>query len=260
MISKLHNRLGTAGMVVAIVALVAALGGTAFAAQQALNGKQKKEVEKIAKKFAGKDGAPGAPGVAGPAGLAGPKGDPGAPGAPGAKGATGVTGVTGTTGATGATGTKGATGVTGVTGTTGATGPVGPTLPSGVTETGTWAMTQPAAGTAAFHEFSFPIPLATAPTGVFVTVDEIESGAGATAGCPWDGETGLPTADAGKLCVYGLVQEGGTVGQFFHPAAEEFFGELEGFLENGAGATGAVVLFGCGTGCKQMGVWAVKAP
>ena len=49
MISKLHNRLGTAGFVVAIIALVAALSGGAYAAQQAnLSKQQKKEVKKIA--------------------------------------------------------------------------------------------------------------------------------------------------------------------------------------------------------------------
>ena len=55
MFSKLHERLGTAGFVVAIVALVAALAGTAFAAA-GLNGKQKKEV-KIRQAVRGKPGS-----------------------------------------------------------------------------------------------------------------------------------------------------------------------------------------------------------
>jgi hypothetical protein len=92
MFSKLHERLGTAGFVVALVALVAALAGTAFAAA-GLNGTQKKEVKKIAKKFAGKNGATGPQGPVGPSGAAGASGkngadgQAGAPGAPGAPGA-----------------------------------------------------------------------------------------------------------------------------------------------------------------------------
>ena len=43
MFAKLHNRFGTAGLVVAVVALIAALAGTAIAAG-GLNAKQKKEL------------------------------------------------------------------------------------------------------------------------------------------------------------------------------------------------------------------------
>ena len=71
MFSRMHNKLGTAGLLVAIVALVFAMVGGAYAAKGALTGKQKKEVEKIAKKYAGK---PGAQGPQGAAGLVGPKG------------------------------------------------------------------------------------------------------------------------------------------------------------------------------------------
>lgn len=100
MFSKLHERLGTAGLVVAVVALVAALAGTAFAAA-GLNGVQKKEVKKIAKKFAGQDGAPGKPGAQGPtgaqgaAGANGKDGQNGAPGAPGKDGKSVVVGEAG---------------------------------------------------------------------------------------------------------------------------------------------------------------------
>lgn len=74
MFSRIHDKLGTAGLIVAVVALVAALAGTAIAALPALNSKQKKEVRKIARSVAGKAGAPGAPGPAGPAGPAGKDG------------------------------------------------------------------------------------------------------------------------------------------------------------------------------------------
>jgi hypothetical protein len=89
MLSKVHNKLGTAGLVVAIMALVVALGGAAYAALPGLNSKQKKEVKKIAKTVPGKDGAQGPKGDTGPLGpkgdpgQQGPKGDPGAEGPPG---------------------------------------------------------------------------------------------------------------------------------------------------------------------------------
>ena len=82
-ISRIHQKLGTAGFVISIVALVAAMGGGAYAASGGLNGKQKKEVEKIAKKYAGK---PGAAGPAGSNGSNGAKGDTGATGAEGKQG------------------------------------------------------------------------------------------------------------------------------------------------------------------------------
>lgn len=92
LISRIHNKLGTAGFIIAIVALVAALSGAAFAAGGALTGKQKKEVKNIAKQFAGK---PGAPGATGPPGPAGPKGDTGAAGANGKDGTNGTNGTNG---------------------------------------------------------------------------------------------------------------------------------------------------------------------
>jgi Collagen triple helix repeat (20 copies) len=91
MISRIHNKLGTAGFVVAIVALVAALSGAAIAAGGGLTGKQKKEVKKIAKSVANP----------GPAGPAGPQGLPGAAGAKGDTGAAGADGEDGQDGAAG---------------------------------------------------------------------------------------------------------------------------------------------------------------
>jgi len=108
MLKRIHNKLGTAGLVVAILALVAAVAGTAFAAG-GLTKKQEKQVVKIAKKYAGKQGPKG---DTGPAGAQGPKGDPGPKGDEGAKGDKGDQ------------------------------GPPGPTetvLPPGKTETGVWS-------------------------------------------------------------------------------------------------------------------------
>src|SRR3954471_21323600 len=88
MLSRMHQRLGTAGFVVAIVALVAALTGAAFAAG-GLTKQQEKQVKKIAKKFAGKNGAQG---PAGPQGSKGDKGDKGDAGTPGKDGTNGTDG------------------------------------------------------------------------------------------------------------------------------------------------------------------------
>jgi hypothetical protein len=199
MFSKLHQRLGTAGLVIAVVALVAALAGTAFAAA-GLSGKQKKEVKKIAKKYAGKNGATGPAGPVGPAGPQGPagaKGDNGAPGQAGAAGATGPTGATGVTG-------LGSTGATGATGVTGSPWTAEGTLPAGSTETGAWSGVAPKEVVEQIS-ISFPIPLAS-PLSFFTNVKIIPAGETAPAEC--DNETGTaasaenPEADPGFLCIF----------------------------------------------------------
>jgi hypothetical protein len=91
MVSRLRERSGAAGLLIAVLALVVALAGTAYAAAK-LSSVQKKEVVKIAKKYAGKPGKEGAPGPAGPAGSQGSKGDTGAAGSPGTNGSNGKDG------------------------------------------------------------------------------------------------------------------------------------------------------------------------
>jgi len=111
MLKRIHNKLGTAGLLIAVVALIAAVAGSAFAAG-GLTKQQEKQVVKIAKKYAGKQG---------------PKGDPGPAGAQGAKGDQG---------------SQGAKGDRGDEGPRGPEGPAGPTetiLPQGKTETGVWS-------------------------------------------------------------------------------------------------------------------------
>jgi len=192
MLSRIHNKLGTAGLVVAIVALVAAMGGAAFAASK-LNPTQKKEVEKIAKREAKK--------IPGPAGPAGPQGAKGDPGAAGAAGAAGPTGAAGTTGATGPTGKTGPTGPTGVTGVTGPEGSILPVLPSGKTETGMWSF-GPTAGTQfASITGSFNIPLAKAPKKMV----KLKEGEGETTECP--GTATEPKAKPGVVCLYTMGEE-----------------------------------------------------
>lgn len=256
MFKKLHDRLGTAGLAVAIVALIAALAGTAIAGQQGLNKTQKKQSEKIAEKVVKKKKNRGPRGPTGPAGAAG---TPGAVGLPGAVGPAGPTGPAGDDGSNGATGPTGAAGTKGATGPTGPTGPSGPTgvcggapciLPSGVTETGSWALPAGPAGT--FTTISFSIPLAASISESNVAY--VPKGETPPAGCT-GGTPEAPKADPGFLCVYTAA---GTIenGLFIQKSGAEGLG-------NGASASGAV-LFSQGEVTPEVfytgGTWAVTAP
>ncbi|HET9593253.1 MAG TPA: hypothetical protein VFP17_10085 [Solirubrobacterales bacterium] len=168
MISRIHAKLGTVGLVVAIVALVAALAGTALAAA-GLTSKQKKEVTKIAKKYAGK------PGAAGPQGPAGPQGAPGKEGA---------RGPAGTPGSDGSNGEDGACSIA---------EPVCE-LPSEATVTGDWSFVSK--GFAAYVEISFPLRDPQVPGAEFLALNE------QTVDCPGTYEE--PKAEPGHLCVYVL--------------------------------------------------------
>ena len=174
MFRRVHEKLGTAGLIIAVVALIAALTGTALAAA-GLNSKQKKEVTKIAKKYAGKPGATGPAGPQGPAGPAGAKGDPGAAGAPGAKGATGATGPE---------------------------GPPGPTetqLPFEETLTGVWAFSGQGIGRTEYVPISFPLRVTPAPAEFENSTNLVEENK-STAQCP--GTVSDPKAAAGEFCLY----------------------------------------------------------
>ena len=98
MFHKVRERLGSAGLAVAIVALIAALSGGVYAAtatnsaKKPAKGLTKAQVIALIKANS-KAGPPGSPGALGPAGGAGTKGDQGAPGGkgdPGPKGDTGT--------------------------------------------------------------------------------------------------------------------------------------------------------------------------
>lgn len=239
MLSRMHQKLGTAGLVVAIMALVVALTGVAFAAG-GLTKQQEKQVKKIAKKFAGKNGKQGATGPQGPAGSQG------------AKGATGAAGIQGKTGSTGATGPAGETGFT-------------ETLPSGETETGGWA-TGPAPQAVQVEEveveegvfeevlvpnsspsgdfvaFSMNIPLA-APIAK-ANIHFLQQGEGETTECP--GTADRPEAAAGQFCIYSKSLGNTT------------------FFVNGAfpvsTVSSVIGLFSRQTGGSGFGTWAVTAP
>jgi hypothetical protein len=175
MIARIHEKLGTAGLVIAIVALIAALGGTAFAAVDKLSTVEKKEVKKIAKKFAGKPGAVGAQGPAGPQGPKGDKGETGAPGSPGAPGEPGENGEPGVCSAS---------------------LPVCD-APQGATLTGVWGF-RSEGDLLGYAQISFPLRMPTAP------IDFVRVPAGEPAGsfpeCP--GTVEEPEAQPGYVCLY----------------------------------------------------------
>ncbi|MGN6201138.1 MAG: hypothetical protein ACTHNY_01870 [Solirubrobacterales bacterium] len=169
MLRRIHDKLGTAGFVLAIVALVVALGGTAVAARSVFTKKQEKAIIKIVKKYT-KPGPQGPKGDAGPAGAQGAKGD---------------------------AGPKGDTGSQGPEGQEGPEGPAGPTetvLPPGKTETGDWAFATK--GHAAYVEVSFLLRVAPKPDWHWI-------GKGSpTPDCP--GTAANPEAAPGNLCFYAL--------------------------------------------------------
>jgi hypothetical protein len=280
MYRRLHDRLGTAGIVIAVIALVAALGGTALAASAALSGKQKKEVEKIAKKYAGK---PGAAGPAGTNGTNGTNGKDGAPGAPGKDGTNGNSVVVlneapanctagGFTYEVQGSGEENEV-CNGENGQTGFT----ETLPPGKTETGGWAYFAPA-GNPAVPYLSFNIPLAAPLDGAHVhyaklSIQQEKFGSGALEFC--EGKTGTeltsceaegrairtacpgskaePEAEEGNLCVY----ESGSNGMLI----EIFPASSTAGSGAGAARSGAVLFFvppGAGA-ISGFGTWAVTA-
>ena len=176
MLTRLHDRIGTAGLIVAVVALVAALSGAAFAASGGLTAKQQKEVKKIAKKFAGK------PGATGPAGAQGPVGAPGKEGARGPAGAPGLTGPQGETGEAGVCSE---------------TKPVC-VLPAGATVSGNWNFYQQGEAYA-FVSISYPLRAPEQPKYNYIK-QNLTAGVGSTANCP--GSALAPQALPGNLCIY----------------------------------------------------------
>jgi Collagen triple helix repeat (20 copies) len=180
MLKRIHEKLGTAGLAVAVVALIAALGGVAIAAGPKLSSTQKKEVKKIAKGL-----VPAGPtGPQGPAGAPGAKGDPGAPGAAGAPGPPGKNGLTGPEGPP---------------------GPPGPTetrLPFEETLTGVWAFSGSKTGTVEYESITFPLRMIPAPAEYDESQNLVEEDKSTTQ-CP--GTLADPEAAPGEFCVY--VQE-----------------------------------------------------
>jgi hypothetical protein len=196
MFSRIHDKLGTAGLVIAIVALVAALGGTAIAAV-GLNGKQKKEVKKIAKKFAGKQGP------AGPQGPAGANGKDGARGDTGPAGKNGKSVISGTeaAGSNCADGgswfeVEGSGSKEFVCNGGSSSGGGGTTLGAGETMTGVWSFSDQ--NIRPYATISYPLQV---PGGGYSNVVWVGVGETEPTNCP--GTVEEPKAAPGVLCVYG---------------------------------------------------------
>lgn len=265
MLLHIHQKLGTAGFVIAILALIAALSGTAVA----LTGAEKKQITKESKKFSKQFSKQFA--------KPGPKGEQGSPGAAGLAGAAGKDGAAGTDGKTpeitkfggsklgcteGGVEVKLApTEVAACNGVKGEAWSVGGTLPSGKTMTGAWGVsivpkeeTEPGVfvPTQGFSPISFFLPLTAAPAGVLVGTTALEKEEGEAEGCPGL-VNGVPTANAGKLCVYMASKNNITKDEF------AFFGATSpGF---GVDKTGTILLGVCQAGlCQSRGSWAVTAP
>jgi hypothetical protein len=233
MLTRIHEKLGTAGFVLAIVALIAALGGAAYAAG-GLTAKQEKQVKKIAKKFAGKNGKNGAQGPKGDTGAQGPKGD---------------------TGAQGPKGDTGAQGPQGPKGDPGDPWTVDGTLPSEKSETGAWSLGVTANGAVQIVHVSFNVPLeaGAAPTVHIIKENGLEKVENPVTeefedipqpACP--GDVAEPAAEPGVLCLY---------------TEEEANVFLAHVTFTHTYATGAVVSFALsGTAAYAYGTWAVTAP
>src|SRR5271154_129310 len=167
------------GNIVAWVALFVALGGTSLAASHYVISSTKQIKPTVLSQLRGRPGRLGATGV------------------PGTAGSIGATGAIGNTGATGHEGPKGGRGEKGEKGEP---GPFVNTLPSGKTETGSFAGGQYRPVGAKEPVFvvasiSYQFPLASEPQ-----AEVVQKGAASTSNCP--GSSGAPSATAGHLCVY----------------------------------------------------------
>jgi len=240
MISRIHDRLGTAGFVIAIIALVAALSGGAYAATNGLSGKQKKEVEKIAKKYAGK---------------------PGTNGTNGTNGKDGTNGTNGKDGAQGIQGKQGDQGIQGEQGPPGEPGILHPgeTLPSGATETGAWNFVSNGA-TEQVVPIGFPIPLA-AVDAEAMTVKFLNKTQESSAECP--GTVEEPEAEPGVLCIYTtpLLTTFNGAAAAYKPISQKKFGELSEPYVPGVVSSGTYLDFeNVSNGLTAGGTFAVTAP
>jgi Collagen triple helix repeat (20 copies) len=298
MFSMIRKRFTYANVAMTL-ALVFAMSGGAYAAKKYLITSTKQISPKVLKTLKGKPGPAGAAGLAGAAGPAGPagsvgaKGETGAAGKEGTAGKEGAKGTTGSAGSQGVAGTPGTPGAAGVNGTSvtstaiaapactnkeggseftvgstktfacngkeGSPWTAGGTLPSGKSETGTWAyFGSKINGEKGMAAISFTLPLEKAPK---AQAEFVFAGSTHT-NCK--GSATAPTAPVGYLCVYDtLPEEPGS-----KPSSVKFNtffnGEVYGAL--GAGKEGALAIFETqeiGTAvlpdAEAFGTWVVTA-
>jgi Collagen triple helix repeat (20 copies) len=260
---RLREQFSTTALILSVIALVFALMGGAYAASHAQN---KKSVAKRGPR--GPKGPAGSAGPAGPAGPAGAKGDAGAAGQNGEKGERGLQGEHGTQGVKGDDGeiplmqtftgerTVGSVvcaeggvefelngeevavcnGKQGVDGEKGEPWTDGGTLPSGATETGTWAFNGTEENKSPFRTrvpISFPIPLPFELPNERAHIGEAGEGGAFEEGSACPGSSFRePKAAPGQLCVY--------VAQLF---GAEFKTILKVAGSSGVAAFGAVLQF-----------------
>jgi hypothetical protein len=209
MLSFVRRRMTFANVALTVM-LVFAMSGGAFAAGKFLITSTKQISPKVLKSLQGKAGPAGAVGAQGLVGPQGPAGKDGAAGANGTNGSNGASpegtpfsgakAVGSVACSEGGVEYKGATtnivcnGKKGTNGTTGFT----EKLPSGKTETGSWAFAE--AGTepaGLFASISFPIPLAAEIEASKVHIFE---GGTAPSGCSFEGT--YLKAETGDLCIH----------------------------------------------------------
>jgi hypothetical protein len=277
MLSPLRNRFGIPG-VISVIALVFAMLGGAYAANTSSSGDSKASASAVKKGPPGPRGKRGKPGPAGPAGPAGPQGPAGPAGTKGDTGTAGANGKDGTNGTNGTNGktvlngtatpnvgvgTNGdfyiETDVSKIYGPKEATGPnggwgtgtelkgeegspwtLGGTLPSGETETGTWAVNgTPADAFGVWGAVSFAIPLAE-------ELDSAHVHYRVPSQSPHPHCTGtadVPTAAKGHLCVYqGFAINLGEEAGEGTPEIQQLTGGTPG-----ASKTGAILKFAAPT-------------
>ncbi|HUA75132.1 MAG TPA: hypothetical protein VL988_10290 [Solirubrobacteraceae bacterium] len=244
---------------IATIALVFAMTGGAYAAKRYLISSTNQISPKVLKAL---KGASGKQGPAGPAGPVGPAGSAG----------TGSAGAAGPAGPAGPIGTQGEKGLQGEKGTKGEKGPegspwtAGGVLPSGKSETGTFAL-NPTTGAVTRASISFPIPLPgqqceiePGPPPVFLEQgicgeDHIHvffEEASIPNGCTGTVVEGLVTnlkADPGNFCAWVQFASGTTL---IVPLDPETGGP-------GIGITGAIMQANP-SGSAAVGTWAVTAP
>jgi hypothetical protein len=274
-ISRIHQRLGTAGFIISIIALVAALAGGAYAASGGLTGKQKKEVTAIAKKYAGTPGKSGTNGTNGTNGAPGGKGDTGATGPEGKQGPEGKEGPVGAHGKSvivvneapahcangeGVTYEVEGSGTPNeVCSSAGGSAGLPKTLRPEETETGTWATgIRMAASQFAYAPISFTIPLAAELDSTHVKI--VKVGEAAPSECTFGSGTPNaknPQAKPGFLCIYeGVFLPESSVGEI---ELDRVINPATPTLTIGAATSGATLeLFKEeGTARQLNGTWAV---
>jgi hypothetical protein len=248
--ARIRSRL-TYANVTATLALVFAMSSGALAAKHYLISSTKQISPKVLKALKGRTGSTGPAGQTGPKGKAGPAGKQGKPGANGA----GVTsrafaGIAGhcTQGGAEFTATNDTTfACNGSEGKEGSPWTAGGTLPSGKTETGTWAFVSNAEGLIrAPLSFSIPTKEPLKRTLGGAPVELLEPGEedpiDTHPGCP--GTVDKPEADPGVICVY----------------AEKLEDPLYG--QGPPRTSGVVLIFKSSSSASKTdeGTWAVTAP